>query len=324
MLKPNLKLYFDQLVCCLGLLFFLTAVMASPSYAQFSDTSVKIDVSELELETDTSLSTYEFTGPIDTPLSFSLNVDVADRKEGAEYSGMAVYFGFANVVAISDNNQAKVLKLKKDESVIVEDAWVGFKGRFKSRLMQSDTGAFKVTKDRIVVSWPPGVIPDLKIITGSHDSDTRIAPELPDIRKLQYVHLPKWMRLLCNIVERIYKTIQKVTGLGWGLSLILFAIVMKVLLLPLTMLTAKSQNKANKHKAALEPIFADIKKHYKGEVAHKKVMAAYKARGITPYYSLKPLMATMISLPVLIAIFNMLGEIAVLQQAKFLWGKSNS
>jgi len=88
------------------------------------------------------------------------------------------------------------------------------------------------------------------------------------------------------------------------------------------MLTTRFQNQANSHKTALEPIFDDIKNNFKGEVAHNKVMAAYKARGITPYYSLKPLLATMISLPVLIAIFNMLGEVEPLRGAAGLWADS--
>ena len=49
------------------------------------------------------------------------------------------------------------------------------------------------------------------------------------------------------------------------------------------------------------------------------VMKAYKDRGITPYYTLKPLVVTMLTLPILIAIFNMLGEVDVFQGQRFLW-----
>ena len=84
-------------------------------------------------------------------------------------------------------------------------------------------------------------------------------------------------------------------------------------------MTKKFQNEVNNHKTALKPIFQDIKKNYKGEVAHKKTMQAYKDRGITPYFTLKPMIITLLTLPILIAIFNVLGETVTLQASSYLW-----
>ena len=302
--------------CVLGLL------TPSLSYAQFSDDTVKVSITEGEVAGGV-LKKFTFAEATKSHLVYELSLQSSGVKDGYRYSGMAVYLGIAPAVKVMKNGHVRIIKFKDGENVISDGNWTGYKGRFKAALARSETGTISVTPDMMTISWPAGVTADLEIFTGN--PDTSAAPTvdgLVDIRTLQYAHLPRWMRVLCRLVEGLYKGIQSVTGLGWGVSLLLFAIVIKLMLFPVTMLTTRFQNQTNTHKKALEPIFDDIKNNFKGEIAHNKVMAAYKARGITPYYSLKPLLATMISLPVLIAIFNMLGEVEPLRRAGGLWFNS--
>ncbi len=306
------------LLACLMVL-----LSSSVSYAQFSDTSINFTVTEEAVQGDGVLKKFFFAEPIKGPLIYELHVQSSGVKDEYAHSGMAVYLGMAPAVKILENGRVSVIKLKNDTAVTSDGDWTGFKGRFKAILVRSETGVVSITPTVLSIKWPAGVTPDLTIITGKPDSSFPPATDgLVDIRTLQYSHLPRWMRVLCNLVETLYKGIHSVTGFGWGLSLLLFAVVIKLILLPIAMLTTRLQNQANSHKTALEPVFDNIKKNFTGETAHKKVMAAYKARGITPYYSLKPLLATMVSLPVLIAIFNMLGEVEPLRGAGALWVES--
>ena len=291
------------------------------SFAQFSDEDLNSRVSE-DVSNDIMLQTIAFDEPLEKPLTYQLLNTVGDIKAGNDYTGMAVYLGATHIVQIKENKSIKQIKLKSNQTAVLSGDWVGFKGRFETVLLRSKNGDVTISEDSILVSWPAGITPDLTILSGYPDSRAKPSLESPDVTKLKYIHLPKPMRLLCVFVETLYKGIKTFTGLGWGASLILFAILIKLLLFPVSKLTAKFQNEANVHKTALEPIFEDIKKNHKGEVAHNKIMAAYKSRGITPYYSLKPFLATMISLPVLIAIFNMLGEIEPLRDSSFLWIES--
>ena len=48
-------------------------------------------------------------------------------------------------------------------------------------------------------------------------------------------------------------------------------------------------------------------------------MAAHKAIGVTPFYSLKPTIGLVIHIPFLIAIFAVLGEMPELSGSTFLW-----
>lgn len=292
------------------------------SNAQFSDPEFTETLENKVSNDKIRWKTLNVTSPLDAPLIFRLENTVMDQEAGYIYAGMAGYLGGAQAVEISSTGRAKTLKLKSDVPLQPDGEWVGYKGRFKACLLRSKTGQITVAADSLTVSWPIGVIPDLDILDGIIDSAVGINPDVPHLQTLKYVHLPLWLRAFCRLVEWVFTTIQFVTGLSWGFSLVTFVVVMKLLLLPASLLTRRFQEQANRHKAALEPTFKEIKKSYKGEVAHKKTMSAYKARGITPYYSLKPLLATMITLPFLIAIFNMLGEVYSLKASPFLWFES--
>ena len=306
-----------KLICLpLCLVLFLPSL----SYGNFSNSDVSYDITETPTQRDGKLRQFTFIEELRTPLTYTLKLEDLGVKDNYAYSGMAVYLGMAPAVKVMENGRVFALKFKKDEAVKSDGEWTGYKGRFKAVLARTKSGVITASPETLSITWPMGVTPDLTILSGTLDSSNApTSNDLVNLRRLKYAHLPRWMRALCRWVEALYTGIQSVTGLGWGLSLLLFAIVIKLILFPVAILTARFQKQANTHKAALEPIFADIKSNFKGETAHNKTMAAYKARGITPYYSLKPLLATMISLPVLIAIFNMLGEVEPLRGASAFW-----
>ncbi len=81
----------------------------------------------------------------------------------------------------------------------------------------------------------------------------------------------------------------------------------------------KYQDQVNAHLGILEPKFAAIKQEFDGQQAHERMMAEYKALGITPFHTLKPMLGVFIQLPLLIAIFNVLGELEAVSGVGFLW-----
>ena len=87
----------------------------------------------------------------------------------------------------------------------------------------------------------------------------------------------------------------------------------------LAILTLRLQRDVSRYQSALAPQLAEIKANHDGEEAHNRIMAAYKGLGITPFFTLKPLFASLIQIPILVAIFNALGEMPQLQGAAFLW-----
>ena len=63
------------------------------------------------------------------------------------------------------------------------------------------------------------------------------------------------------------------------------------------------------------------KANYDGEEAHNHLMGAYKELGVSPFYTLKPMLGSFIQIPILIATFNALGEMPQFVGQSFLWIK---
>ena len=239
------------------------------------------------------------------------------------FYGLSKYLGAAHAIEVF-GGRVKYLESNEQNVAFQTENWVGFKGRFKTVLVRAPDAEILVGETGLSIKWPSeSSTTNLEVLIGRIDTDQDFQAALGlDVRRIQYSHLWQPLAVLTRWVEALFKTIQTITGLSWGWALVLFALIMKVLMFPFSLLTKVLQKQADVHKKALEPVFAEIKNNFKGELAHKKTMAAYKARGITPYYILKPLLVTLLSIPVLIAVFNMLGEVDVFENTPFLWAES--
>ena len=106
---------------------------------------------------------------------------------------------------------------------------------------------------------------------------------------------------------------------NWGIALLLFAVLLKLGLLPLSVLTTGYQRRVSQIQAELDPIILEIRENYVGEEAHNRQMAAYKQLGVSPFFALKPMVGLLIQLPILVATFNALGEMPQFSEQSFLW-----
>jgi YidC/Oxa1 family membrane protein insertase len=141
----------------------------------------------------------------------------------------------------------------------------------------------------------------------------------PGLSKLRYKKLWWVFASLAWGVEWLLVLIQSSGISSWGLAILTLALVLKIFLLPLSMLTLNAQRKVSALKTQLEPKLSAIRANYKGEEAHNRIIAAHKELGISPLFTLRPLFATLIQIPVLIAVFNALGEMPQIQGSSFLW-----
>ena len=119
--------------------------------------------------------------------------------------------------------------------------------------------------------------------------------------------------------ENILKTIYFIGIENWGLVVIIFSLFLKILLFPVFLFTLRQQISVRKVKKIITPKLLHIKKKYKGEEAHNLYIKTHKDLGVSPFYSLKPMIGLFIQIPVLIAIFNVLAEMPDLHNQSFLW-----
>ena len=100
------------------------------------------------------------------------------------------------------------------------------------------------------------------------------------------------------IVAAIIRLIYNLVGQNYGLAIIVFTIITKLLLLPLNYKQAKSMNELKK----VAPLEKEIREKYKGntEKMGEELMKLYQENKVNPYGGCLPLL---IQLPIILAMF---------------------
>ena len=101
---------------------------------------------------------------------------------------------------------------------------------------------------------------------------------------------------------------------NWGVVIILFSLIIKVVLHPLSRSSMRSMKKMQ----ALQPLMDEIKEKYKDDPQkmNQQVMNLYKEYGVNPAGGCLPLL---LQFPVMIALYNVLRATIELRQGNFVW-----
>lgn len=101
---------------------------------------------------------------------------------------------------------------------------------------------------------------------------------------------------------------------NWGLVIIVFSIIIKVALHPLSRSSMRSMKKMQ----ALQPLMNEIRQKYKDEPQkmNQQIMNLYKEYGVNPAGGCLPLL---LQFPILIALYSVFRATIELRQANFVW-----
>jgi len=101
---------------------------------------------------------------------------------------------------------------------------------------------------------------------------------------------------------------------NWGLVIIIFSVIIKIALHPLTRSSMRSMKKMQ----ALQPLMTEIREKYKDEPQkmNQQIMNLYKEYGVNPAGGCLPLL---LQFPILIALYNVFRATIELRQANFVW-----
>jgi YidC/Oxa1 family membrane protein insertase len=234
-------------------------------------------------------------------------------KEQFEFNGLAAYLNQVQYYLI-DAEEINHLDQAKQTIVLKKDQWFATVGRFQVLLIKSE-GLQVLFDDKQQVSIKAEK-QNIRSYIVSKPQLKQLSAELDQIR---YYQLWKPFALLAKLSEAVLLFIKNTMALSWGVVILIFALIIKLLLLPLSLATTKSHKKVTAIGRQLQPRLQQIKSKYDGEQAHHKIMQAHKDLGVTPFYTLKPMLSFLIQIPVLIAIFNALGEMPQLAGQTFLW-----
>ena len=235
-------------------------------------------------------------------------------REKHIFSGLASYYNDVNFYIVGKDD---FQPLDPGEVFVLEnDTWLAVAARFKVLLVRSPGLGFRLSdRERTLEYLQAQVEPGRLQLVKKSDLHT-VAPELDQIR---YAHLWAPLSWLAKVVEYSLVAIHAYAVNHWGLTIVVFSILLKLALFPVHTAVARMQDEVSRVRSMLEPRLAEIKANYDGEEAHNRVMAAHTTLGVTPFYSLKPLLGVLVQVPIWIAVFNALGEMPQLAGQSFLW-----
>ena len=202
--------------------------------------------------------------------------------------------------------------------------WTGIRNRYWTLLLQPqssmqasiDTGAADQPMILFSGSKDPSVT-RFSLYAGPVEWHTlrKVAPEL---NELLFAALWDFLRWLCFGMLLLLDLLYRLVG-NYGFAIILLSLAAKILLTPLTMLADRWQADVNRQHTLLKPELDHIKRNFKGEDAHRRVLDVYKRNGVSQFYTFKSAAGFLIQIPVFIAAFDMLAENIALHEIAFLW-----
>lgn len=136
--------------------------------------------------------------------------------------------------------------------------------------------------------------------------------------RAMYLALPGTLGTLSRGTELLIEKIRSVTG-SLGLSMIILAALIRVVLLPVTYWSLLKQKHFARISKAMQPELERIKKSYKGAEQSEKILDVYKQHGVSPFYGLKASVGLFVQIPFLLAVFNVTTESSMFLDAGFLW-----
>ncbi|MCX6278093.1 MAG: membrane protein insertase YidC [Bacteroidetes bacterium] len=145
-----------------------------------------------------------------------------------------------------------------------------------------------------------------------------IIPGFIHLNSLLFSGIWVWMEWICMGLLWLLTIIHSIIP-NWGLSIIFLALVVRIILYPLSMKAMKSQLLFVAAQKNMLPELKEIKANYKGGEQSERILQLYKTHHVSPVAGLKPLGIVLIQLPILIALFHVLGAADELRDASFLW-----
>lgn len=230
--------------------------------------------------------------------------------------GLASYLDTVSYHLFKNNEMFDVrddqdLQLSASDQLVAAD-------RFNSFVLSGYEGHIQVADNKLILKSNTQEAENYSLVLVPKNNLKSVDISLEETR---YAQLWSPLAFLAKLVESTLIKIQFLGGFSWGVAIIVFSVFIKILMLPMSLLTTKIQNKTIRIQSELAPKLAEIKQNYKGEDAHNRIMATHKELGVTPFYSLKPSLGFFIQVPIFIAIFNALGEMPQFVGQEFLWIK---
>jgi len=242
---------------------------------------------------------------------------IKNIQDNHTFYGLASYFNNISYYLIDEKD---ILKLDTNQTINLKKSnYLAVVGRFNVLLIQKQDLSITIQNNTLTIH-NPAILSDQNTFVKKvlKSQLLQISPTLDQIR---YFQLYKPLAILAKFIESLLLFIYTNLISNWGITVIIFALFLKLALLPVSILTSKAQKKVSQIQVILTPKLAQIKMDYDGEEAHHKLMQAHKDLAVSPFFTLKPMLGLFIQIPILIATFNALGEMPQFSHQSFIYIK---
>jgi len=125
-------------------------------------------------------------------------------------------------------------------------------------------------------------------------------------------------RALCLLIWAALDSLYAASG-SWGMAILLLALLVRVVTIPITKISLDYQRKAAEQQARMAPKVKVLKESASGLELSEKMVALYETEGYDHLAPFKGMLGLFIQIPILIALFTVIGEMSVLREQQFLW-----
>ena len=267
-----------------------------------------------------------------------LNVDWKDKALSNEKSianeraATTVYYRF------SDEDEVDNLSETSDEreNLKTKVNWIAFKQQFFTIALISDNSFDSPIVETITDEKSTEVVKDLSAsfsLPFDHKQQQSYAMRFyfgpnhfQTLKKIDDLHLEKLIPLGWGIFGWVNRLLVIPTfnfldslNLNYGIIILILTIIIRIVLLPFTYGSFKSQAKMR----VLQPEMTEINEKFKDDPMKKQqeVMSLYKKAGVNPLGGCIP---GLLQLPILIAMFRFFPSSIELRQQSFLWANDLS
>ena len=266
---------------------------------------------------------------IDLPVSFTkakFSLSGALFKMEPSLSGIAAGYDRSRLLLIRGNTQTEIELdpgiIEDNPIEITTESWFGLRNRFSFLLVAPLTASLIVVQhadtSTLEIGHPSNTSLSYRLSFGEISENN--VDDYPDKQFESMLYGNTWeaIKYICKALSKMLHILNYWLD-NWGLSIIFFAIVIRVLLTPFINITDRLGDEYLKKIQQVAPLVDELKESYEGETLHFKIMALHKDYNIRAFDPFKPLLGLALQIPIFIAAFNMLANEYSLHQQTFLW-----
>ncbi len=254
-----------------------------------------------------------------TGYEFDFSSGIADTEEYLKMKNRE----YAIISQVNnDINKIKLSKLKEERKASGKIDWAAVRSKYFTMAIISD----ELIEMNKISAFSNNESPAMKLSVSTigsqinHNYNLYLGP-------LDYGRLKEYNNGIENIVEMGPKFLQGISKVfhwflsflygfipSWGACIIIFAIILKTLLYPLTHKSFESTTKMQK----IQPLTKELQAKYKGDPQkmNAELKKLYKEHGVNPLGGCLPMLLQM---PVIFALYPLLRYSISLRQASFGW-----